>query len=202
MVALQHAGQPLRHLPPQDGGGPDLVGLALVGGERQDPGVAVLDGDRSVEPGTDRVGHGEQVSGWGLTSLSRPDETTSSSASSARSNQAAWIHVAPGANPSSATLLPTAAWTHPLVDVHRGADHQCGCLRLAQLIQQGRDLGGIAHPTASTIEWGDPRAVMGVIDRHATQLRCRRRVPDHQVEQGSPPDQRQVAVLLTELPRR
>ncbi|MCB1961873.1 MAG: hypothetical protein KDF24_01705, partial [Rhodocyclaceae bacterium] len=58
---VEDPGVALRHLPTQDRLDPRGVRLVLPAREGQHPGAAVLDGDRGVEQGRDRVRDGEQV---------------------------------------------------------------------------------------------------------------------------------------------
>ena len=180
----QHPGVLLRDLATDDRLDPRRVRLVLSSREGEHPRAAVLDGDGSIEEGSHRVGHGEQVTGREAADrlgLGRADVALGEQRAQQRGQ------LGPGRAAAQAEERRTTRLDRPgeLGRHHHGrADHESDRAAPAQLLHQpGEVRGRHADPEDERARWVHG-FVVGVVDDDPADVSLVVRVTRDQLQHG------------------
>ena len=175
----------LGHLPPQDRLDPGGVRLVLAPREGQDPGAAVLDGDRGVEQRGDGVRDGEQVAGRQSPQGLVLGGTHVVLREQGAQHRGQMRPRRPAAEPEQGDARRVGGPADRRGQRHRGADDECGGTGAPELAQQLRHLIRVVEAdTEHERAVRQHRDVHGIVDHDAADLLGRLGVAVDEVQQG------------------
>ncbi len=175
---------PLRHLPPEHRLHPRGIGFVLPPGEREHPGVPILDRHRSIKQRRRRIGQRKQVPRRHPTQSLRLGNPHIPLSQQRPQQHRQLIPRRAASKPQQRHPRLSNRLTNTHVPRHRSPHHQPSRLLPPQIPQRPRDQTGLLqpHPQHQRIR-RQHRLVHGIMNHHPTDLHRPVSIPIHQLKQ-------------------